>query len=126
MQPHVDVVHPALTLFLQPRAILDGGRAVGDAFASQGIGALVELWMALYEYIDASQEEANPYAGGTVAHATFRYLLVRRLHRDDDWLEPPRRGRSEGRRPGPQGVHSPVKDLRRPRRPRRRVEGRAM
>ncbi len=66
---HVDLA----TLFLDPGAIFDGGRAVGDAFASQGIGALVDLGKALYEYIDASQEAANPFEDGTVDHATFRY-----------------------------------------------------
>ncbi len=68
-----DTVVDLATLFLDPGSIFDGGRAVGDAFASQGIGALVDLGKALYEYIDASQEAANPFEDGTVDHATFRY-----------------------------------------------------
>jgi len=57
-----DTVVDLATLFLNPGAIFDGGKAVGDAFRSQGLGALVALGQALYAFIDGTQRSANPYS----------------------------------------------------------------
>jgi len=57
-----DAVSDLATLFLEPQAIFDGGSAIAGAFQARGLDALVELGKALFEFIDATQSRANPYA----------------------------------------------------------------
>lgn len=57
-----DTVVDLATLFLDPGSIFDGGQAVADAFSTNGLQAIVDLGESLFEFIDASQIAANPYA----------------------------------------------------------------